>query len=484
METRHDDDDPISTDIEEVTRVVRGLKNRKSPGFDSIRSLVFKNLSARGLVFYTAILNAIFGIQYFPNAWKLAKIKSICKPGKPPNLPGSQRPISLLPIPSKVCEKIIASRVGAIMEEKCVLPDRQYGFRDRHSTCHALFSFTKDVRENLSQGNSIVAASLDIQKAFDTLWLPGLLYKMIKLGFPPSLIRLIKSYLFGRSFRVSIDDIESSIQELTQGVPEGSILGPRLFTIFLYDIPTLPFTQLEMFADDTTVRSSALHPSVAFARVQSHLNILSDYFQKWKIRVNPSKTECILFTRRRKVAPDLRLTYDGDVIRRVSELKLLGLVIDERLSYSAHIRRAISRASDVTRRLYPLLKRTSGLSSVNKLCLYKVFVRSVLTYAIQIWHTASNAHLSRVQIFQNRALRSIMDLRPHPVTYRQVTNVVLHDMTDIETIDDFSKRLTLGFFDGMLEHDNPHVRSFAGVRASEIDRNHPFYIIREWIGVE
>lgn len=474
-----DDVDPLSTNVDEVTRVVRSLKNRKAPGFDSIRSLVFKNLSAQGLAFYTAILNAIFRLHYFPDAWKTAKIIPICKPGKPPNLPGSQRPISLLPIPSKVCEKIVASRLKDVMREKEVIPHRQFGFRDRHSTCHALLSFTKDVKENLNSRKSVVAASLDIEKAFDTVWLKGLIYKLIKLGFPSPLIKLLHSYLFGRRFRVSIDGVVSREMQVTQGVPEGSVLGPLLFTIFVSDIPTLPFTQLEMFADDTTLRSSSMYPSVAYARIQRHLDLLSSYFDKWKIRVNPAKTEHILFTRKRKIPRDLRLNYCGDDIRRVEKLKLLGLVIDEKLSYSSHIQRAVMRTNDVTRRLNPLLKRNSGLSVDNKLTLYKIFIRSILTYAIQIWHTASRINMLKVQIVQNKVLRNILNLRPHPVTHRQVSNVVIHERTGVEHIDQFVSRLTLKFFNGMTGHENPHVGSFTNVNILSMDESHPFYVIRD-----
>lgn len=271
MNNRGNDVNVVVTDVDEVTEVVRKLKNKKSPGLDSVRSLVFKNLSAHAILFYTTILNAIFCVKYFPDAWKVAKVVAMCKPGKPPELPESQRPISLLPIPSKVCEKIMDRRLRSVMDEKGVLPHGQFGFRDRHSTCHALLSFNNDVRENFDAKKSVVAASLDVMKAYDTVLLTGLVYKLIRLDFPASLIKLLHSYLFGRRFVVSLDGFMSREMSLSQGIPEGSVLGPRLFTVYVHDIPTLPYTQVEMFADDTTVRSSSIYPSVAYARVQRHL---------------------------------------------------------------------------------------------------------------------------------------------------------------------------------------------------------------------
>lgn len=320
-----------------------------------------------------------------------------------------------------------------------------------------------------------VTTSLDIEKAFDTVWLNGLIYKMIEI--PSQVIRFLHSYLMNRKFRVFLNGITSREMTVTQGFPEGSILGPLLFTLHVHDIPKLPFTNLGMFADDTTISSSSRYPSVAFSRMQTHLNKLSDYFNKWKIKVNASKTEYMVCTRKRANNDELSLTYDDTVIRRVDKIKILGVLVDNKLTYAPHIERVIARTNDVIRRLQPLLKYNSGMSLTNKIFVYKVFIRSNLTYAINIWNTASQSNFKKIQIAQNKALRAIRNLRPHPITYRQVTNDAIHEMTEIETILEYTNRITLVFYQRMVNHANPLVKSLTSYRATSSNRRHPFDII-------
>lgn len=471
----------LVTSVEEVKNVVRGLKNGKSPGLDSVRSLVFKNLSLRGLQFYTSILNASFRLSYFPNAWKTAKIIPICKPGKPPDEPGSRRPVSLLPIPGKVCESIVCTRLENVIQEKNLLPDRQFGFRKRHSTTHALLNFTNEVRESFREGKTMVAVGLDIEKAFDTVWLQGLIFKLMKFGFPQEIVKYIQSYVTDRKFRVSINDVLSDETMISQGIPEGSVLGPILFDIYVSDIPTVPFTTLDMFADDTTVKANSLFPSVAIARVQSHLDILHQYFSRWKIKVNPTKTECMIFTKKRKLMPINSLYYNGSEIRKVEEMKILGVTVDKKLSFGLHVDKVVSKAKDVSRKLRPMLKHNSGLSQVNRVLIYKVFIRSVLTYCIPIWHAANSNNMRKIQTAQNKALRYVLNLRPHPVTYHQMRTSAVHELANVEFLSEFAQRLTLQFYARMIGHPNDLIDSLSTVRNGSLVSDHPFFIIREWL---
>lgn len=387
----------------------------------------------------------------------------------------------MLPIPGKVSESIVADRLKRLIGARQLLPDRQFGFRERHSTSHALMNFTSDVNRNLRNKETTVAVSLDVEKAFDTVWVMGLLYKLIRFDFPPKLVKFLHSYLTGRRFCVSVNANFSEEMDVSQGVPQGSVLGPILFTLFVSDVPTLSFTQLDMFADDTTLKGSSMHPSVAFSRAQAHLDVLHDYFPKWKIRVHSGKTKYIVFTRKKADLSTLTLNYGGTEIHRVDELKLLGMTIDRGLNFTSHVAKAISKANDVSRRLRPLLKRNSGLSAENKISIFKIFVRSVLTYGITIWNCTSRGNLNKVQVVQNKALRSELNLRPHPITFRQVPTAQVHQMADVETIGQFAERLTLQFRNRMVDHPNSLIDSLSQVTRSSLDRRHPFNIIRQWL---
>lgn len=320
--------------------------------------------------------------------------------------------------------------------------------------------------------------SLDIEKAFDTIWVNSLLFKMIHLAFPISLIMFVHSYLLNRMFKVSINDKTSSVQGIVAGVPQGSILGPLLYTLGVYDIPKLSFTQLSMFADDTSIMSSSNYPTVAIARAQTHLNELYVYFTRWKIRVNPSKTTFVVFSRRRNISGTLSLAYGGRTIEESDEVKLLGLTLDRRLTYSPHVANVIRKAKSVSSMLHPLWKHSSGMNLRNRVAIFQVFIRPILTYAIQVWNVTSARNMRRVRVIQNKFLRSTMNLRPDRQTYRQVTNERLHELAGIEPFDDFVMRLTLGFYQRMLNHPNGIVQGLTYFDPATISPRHFFHLIR------
>lgn len=162
------------------------------------------------------------------------------------------RPISLLNSLSKVLEKVLHVRILQYCDANGLLPNSQFGFRSKHSTVHALIRFFEESIMGFNDRKFTIAAFLDIEKAFDTMWVEGLIYKLINLKFPDYLIRIIFSYLKGRSYRVKLGDQLSDPVTVNDGVPQGSVLGPLLFIIFMIDLPTHMNTTLTVFADDTS----------------------------------------------------------------------------------------------------------------------------------------------------------------------------------------------------------------------------------------
>lgn len=167
-----------------------------------------------------------------------------------------------------------------------MLPNNQFGFR--------LF---EEAVKGFNDGKITIAAFLDIEKAFDTMWVEGLVYKMLKVSFPGYLIRIVFSYLKGRRFRVKLGDQLSDTVTVNDGVPQGSILGPLLFIIFMIDLPTHMNTTLTVFADDTSTFSTRLLQNRTKSNVQSHLDNLHQHYQKWKIRMNVEKSEALFIQR-------------------------------------------------------------------------------------------------------------------------------------------------------------------------------------------
>lgn len=205
------------------------------------------------IVLLTKIFNACLFLGYFPSCWKLAKVIGLKKSGKDETIPSNYRPISLLPSLGKLLERLIRDRL--LKYTKHI--DEQFGFRQSHSTIQQLARVTQHIAHNLNLNTPTGMFLLDIEKAFDTVWHNGLLHKLIKNNVPLDLVKLVQSYLSNRKFRVHMQNSTSDYYNVPAGVPQGSVLGPILFIVYINDIPKQPHTQLACFADDTASLASS-----------------------------------------------------------------------------------------------------------------------------------------------------------------------------------------------------------------------------------
>lgn len=254
----------------EVWSLIRKLKRRKAPGEDNIHNALIKNLPQKAVVYLTKIFNGCFRLNYFPNVWKSAKVIAIKKPNKDDKMPISYRPISLLPVLAKLFEAAIHTRL--LRSASHVIPDEQFGFRRAHSTSHQLVRVAEHISHNLNLRRSTGMVLLDIEKAFDTVWHEGLLHKLLTLSIPIELVKLVQSYLTNRTFKVFLGDSYSQPRNIPAGVPQGSILGPFLFTLYVHDIPKQPRTSLACFADDTASFTSSTDEDLIISRLQLSLD--------------------------------------------------------------------------------------------------------------------------------------------------------------------------------------------------------------------
>ncbi|GFT18635.1 probable RNA-directed DNA polymerase from transposon X-element [Trichonephila clavipes] len=190
------------------------------------------------------------------NNWKEAIIFPINKPGKDPHLASSYRPISHLSTIGKLTESIILHRLKNFINENNILNPNQYGFTNKLSTLHPLLRLTENISEGFQKKKSTGAVFLDIQKAFDRVWINGLTFKLITFKIPHPLIHLIHSYLTNRSFRIRINETLSNEHSVSAGCPQGSLLGPLLFNLYINDIPDYSLTKINLYADDTTIHAT------------------------------------------------------------------------------------------------------------------------------------------------------------------------------------------------------------------------------------
>lgn len=450
----------------EVFKIISSLKNRKAAGGDDVKNKVVKNASQIFSKKLVPIFNACYKLNYFPNSWKIAKIIPIPKPNKDPSFACNNRPISLLPAFGKIFEKLIASKLRFILCEKNVIQNYQFGFRPAHSTLHALLHVTFDINKNLSEKKSCGMLLIDIEKAFDTVWTFGLLYKMIQLNFSSEIVMLIYSYLTNRKFYVSINECKSSLNEVCAGVPQGSILGPILYLIYVHDVPRSEKVKIDMFCDDTALTCSSEDVNEINSDIMNYSIEINEFFKKWKIKLNVNKTEYVIFTKKRNVINN-ELVYGNEVVKQSNSAKYLGMILNKNGLFNENIKNCIKKGNNAFRKLYPLLKRSSKLNVINKLTIYKLFIRPCLSYAIPVWNTVCQSEMNKIQRMQNKILRFILNVHYDPMTHRQTPNIVIHEIAGVESIRDYAGRLVLNLYSKMAVHVNPLINNMTVLNEDE-----------------
>ena len=274
----------------------------------------------------------------FPEAWKCAKVTPLYKGGDRHTV-GHYRPVSLLPLPSKIIEKIVHNRLSVFFYDNNVLDPKQGGFRKGHSTIETIANFTNDVFNGINNGVLTTACFIDMAKAFDTVNHEILCKKLEKLGIIGTIFKWIKSYLRHRNQCTYANGITSSTLKLTCGVPQGSILGPLFFIIYVNDIKTsLNFCNHLLYADDTVLCKTGELGTLT-------INMQSDLceFKKWtdrnQLTMNVKKTKYVIFglkSKTRKVV-NHSLFINDNKLERVTSYKYLGLTLDMNLNYNKHL---------------------------------------------------------------------------------------------------------------------------------------------------
>lgn len=434
----------------EIERIIRSMKPRKAPGQDKIRNLLLKHLPRKGLVMITKIVNACLKNCYFPSSWKHAIVTAIPKPGKDVTLPTNYRPISLLPSMSKILERVILSRIERHLENHNIVPPQQFGFKRGHSTNHQLVRLTQHIKQSFSRGQSAGMVLLDVEKAYDSVWQEAILHKMRVADFPLYILKLLQSFLMQRSFQVIVNGELSRAHQIPYGVPQGAVLSPVLYNIFTADIVTVNDVEYFLFADDTGFVAADKTPEVIIEKLQSAQDAIENYQRRWRIRINPMKTQAIFFTRRRnqRFLPQTQITAMNHAVPWSEEAKYLGLTMDPKLKFDKHIAASLSRCDKLIKMLYPLISRRSRLSNQNKILIYKMIFRPIITYGFPAWHSCAQSRRLKLQVKQNKILKMMLDL---PFNF---PSDELQEVSHTESLSLWTTRLLQKFWTGCTMSEN------------------------------
>lgn len=399
--------DPELTTPAEVRHIITQLGTHSAPGADGITNSHLKHLPRKPIVLLTRIFNSCFIHGYFPSAWKIARVVPIPKPGKDHSVPSNYRPISLLSTLSKVFERLILRRIkGPILDNDIIRPD-QFAFQPALSAELQLLRVTEFLTSNMNRKYYTAAVFLDVEKAFDRVWKDRLLVKLHNLHLLPSYcVQLIDSFLQDRRLLVKIDGHRSSLRPLMEGIPQGSVLSPLLFVVYVNDIPTRQQVVLAQFADDTALLATSCRVNTAIARMQQQLRLVERWAKDNAIRVNADKTTAIMFTRRR---PDLRdrLRLHDKELPWSTSIKYLGVWFDNKLLFHRHVEQKRIQLLRLINQLFPFLA-SSNLNVATKHRLFKATILQSLLYGSSAWGVISRTGIRPLQVQQNRCLRLIL----------------------------------------------------------------------------
>ena len=390
---------------DEVSSVIQSLKKSKSSGPNSIPVKLLKMLGPLISTQLSQIINESFLTGIFPDKLKIAKVIPIFKKGDA-SKNSNYRPISLLSVFSKIFEKIMHERLYNFLELHEILFQMQFGFRNGHSTDHALISLSERIKSTIDSNRVGCGIFIDLQKAFDTVNHNILLQKLDHYGIRGSSLQWFESYLTGRLQYVSINNHSSSLGKVTCGVPQGSVLGPLLFLIYINDLPNVSkLLSFFLFADDTNIYFETENITKLQCKINKELLKVKSWLEVNKLVLNIQKTNYVVFHSPRKKLPEhILIKFGKNSVTRSRYVKFLGVLMDQHLSWKFHI-------SELTKKL----SRTSGIfSKIRHLLpldilknLYFSIFSSFLSYGSSTWGLSYDTYLEPLFMLQKKVLRSI-----------------------------------------------------------------------------
>ena len=410
----------------EILIIMNKMENKSSSGYDTISNKILKFIKHEISKSITLIINQMLESGIFPDALKISKVIPLHKKDDVNSL-SNYRPISLLPTLSKIFERVVYNQLYSYFVDNKLLSEQQYGFRSKHSTELAGIKLVDYLKAEIDKKQTPVNIYLDLSKAFDTINHDILLYKLEYYGIRGATLRLLKTYLTNRKQYVRYSTHSSTMMNIKNGVPQGSILGPLLFSIYINDlVNTSRKFKFIMYADDTTIYFNLEDFSLENREneITNELNWVTIWLRENKLTLNADKTKCMIYHTWQKHITNTTFTMNGKQIERVKSFKFLGIILDENLTWRNHIdmvTNKLSKVIGILNRLKYVYPEQALLSIYNSLFI------SHVNYGLLLWGTkldtiyklqkktiriiTGSAYLAHSEpIFKNYNLLNVLDL--------------------------------------------------------------------------
>ena len=439
------------TTPEEIEDIITKLDISKSVGPNSIPNQLIKLIKKSISIPLANMFNSSFINGTCPEFLKISIIIPIYKKDSK-LIVSNYRPISLLSNINKILEKLMFNRLYSFLETNKCIYDLQFGFRKKHSTNHALLNMTQQIRDTIDNGNIAIGVFVDFQKAFDTVNHKILLRKLEHYGIRGIANNWFSSYLSKRRQFVSIGGTNSETLNIEHGVPQGSVLGPLLFLIYINDLHTcIKHSTTRHFADDTNLLYTIDYNKPRNRNLTRNLNKDLKSLNHWllanKITLNSAKTEVIMFKNKRTPAPNVSIKLNGISIERVDEVKYVGILFDEHLTFKGHIKVLNAK-----------LKRANNLLAISRhyvpkkllLQIYYGQFFSHLSYGCQLWGQ-NPSNIAQTTTLQKKAVRLMS------FAHFQAHSTPLFKDLDLLKLTEIIKTNNIIFTHSTLNDNNPSV---------------------------
>lgn len=390
---------------EEIEEIIKLLPTNKACGPDLISHRMLKGCNQTISMPLVTLFNRSLNEGIFPDPWKVANVTPIFKKGER-SLPSNYRPVSLLSCVGKLFERVVFKYIYNFFLDNNLLYKYQSGFLPNHSTVYQLIDIYHHICQSFDAKQFSCMVFCDISKAFDRVWHKGLIFKLKENGIDGQMLNWISDYLSNRKQRVVLQTASSTLQSISAGVPQGSVLGPLFFLVYVNDITDALLSLTRLYADDSSLYCSASNMQDIEGLLNHDLHQISIWAKQWLVDFNPNKTEAILFTLNKDVA-NPELIFDNTVINFVENHKHLGLTLSSNGQWSTHINNILQSASKAIN-IMKKLKFTLTKTALNQI--YLSYVRPILEYASIVWDGCTQQEVNSLEKLQNEAARIVTGL--------------------------------------------------------------------------